>query len=403
MPEFHANSRITRTYTHWDKIENIPGHITHLVSPSGNPSQTSFGDIQHVQDLWPQFVGDNRIRIIEDVHIEEFADFCNENNLKCTFSINFHDSPANIIALIQRYINAGVEIDYARFGCEQFRNAVIQGNTNAPGVLVQADFNDYIDKGNQVITAVKAAFPQIKILAQLAAINPSSAASTAYRNDWNNAITNLAESTGMIHGYALHVYTGTEQGNEEISSRIDYMRDYLDDVNLSKPIIITEGGSRLADWTEEGQEAFKAHYKELQLLIDEHNERNNNEESACGGHVLFAPRNPEITNFIQYPNGHNHNWYQLNGITPLGVLMQQYNDWIYEDEETVDPTEPTEPTEPTPPTSQTKVLKVFTRFITNSIVKEQIFFSDGTQLERTLTQGRLSDFAKRGDLKSKFF
>ena len=83
--------------------------------------------------------------------------------------------------------------------------------------------------------------------------------------------------------------------------------------------------------------------------------------------------------------------------------MQQYNDWIYEDEETVDPTEPTEPTEPTPPTSQTKVLKVFTRFITNSIVKEQIFFSDGTQLERTLTQGRLSDFAKRGDLKSKFF
>lgn len=257
---------------------------------------------------------------VDDNKMNDFIAFSNSKNLKVVWTLNLSSfTLEQEIAYVKDIISRGLNIVAFEYGGEFYLKKYFIGDLDAKGVVerirMDGENRDYLNLLDMWLPAMTKEFPfgEYEHIFITASVTGEQNITTEYRREFNKKVFDYVKNEPKIKGkisFSYHLYVGakpsTYSENEEIIYPENVDWSFLDEKPEESRWVVTESGYYVSELSESQLEQARNFY-ELQS-------QNLENKDLMGIHTLLVPTTNENPLAM----------YNLNGITPVGLMIQSW-------------------------------------------------------------------------------
>ncbi|MCF6279894.1 MAG: hypothetical protein L3J14_06050 [Flavobacteriaceae bacterium] len=257
---------------------------------------------------------------IDDNKMNDYIAFCNSKNLKIVWTLNLSSFTLDQeIAYVKDIISRGLNIVAFEYGGEFYLKKYFIGDLDAKGVVetirMDGENRDYLNLIDIWLPAMTEEFPigEYEHILVTASLTGEQNITTEYRKEFNEKVFDYVENNPNLKGkmsFSYHLYAGAKPSDYNEDEEIIYTDNvdwsFLDKKPEDSRWVVTESGHYVSDFSQtQLNQARNFYEKQAEQL-------GNND--LMGIHTLL----------IQTTNENPLALYSLNGITPVGLMIQSW-------------------------------------------------------------------------------
>ncbi len=257
---------------------------------------------------------------VDDNKMNDFIAFCKSKSLKVVWTLNLSSfTLEQEIAYVKDIISRGLNIVAFEYGGEFYLKKYFFGDLDAKGVVerirMDGENRDYLNLLDIWLPAMTKEFPldEYEHILITASVTGEPNITTEYRREFNQKVFDYVKNKPGIKGkisFSYHLYAGakpsTYNENEEIIYPEDIDWSFLDEKPEDSRWVVTESGYYVSDFSESQLNQARNFYEQQSQKLDS--------KDLMGIHTLLVPTT----------NANPLAMYNLNGITPVGLMIQSW-------------------------------------------------------------------------------
>jgi hypothetical protein len=257
---------------------------------------------------------------VDDSKMDDFISFSNNKNLKIVWTLNLSSFTLDQeIAYVKDIISRGLNIVAFEYGGEFYLKKYFMGDLDAKGVVekirMDGENKDYLNLLDIWLPAMTEEFSlgEYEHILVTASVTGEQNITTEYRKEFNKKVFNYVENNQNLKGkmsFSYHLYAGakpaTYNEDEEIIYPADVDWSFLGEKPEDSRWVVTESGYYVSDFSQtQLNQARNFYEKQYEKLGD---------NDLMGIHTLL----------MQITNENPLVFYNLNSITPVGLMIQAW-------------------------------------------------------------------------------
>ncbi|MGB6034705.1 MAG: hypothetical protein WBG42_00455 [Cryomorphaceae bacterium] len=332
---------------------------------------------------------------VSDERMNDFISFTKEKNLKVVWTLNVSSFTLDQeMAYVKEIISKGLNIVAFEYGGEFYLKKYVFGDMKAKGVVetirMDGENRDYLNLLDLWLPAVTEVYPfgEYEHILITASVTGENNKTTKYRREFNQKVFTYVKNKPEIKGkvsFSYHIYAGakpsTYSKDEEAiitPEKVDW--SFLDKKPPGSRWVVTESGYYVTDFSKSQLDQAREFYiKQAKQL---------NKRGLMGIHTLVTSSTRQNALAL----------YNLNGITPVGEMVQNWlsngddsGSGVNDENEEIDEAEDPEPVNNTTSTSSStqknaelvKIYPEYTGFFQWIHFNQTLVFSNGKSYKRS--------------------
>lgn len=256
---------------------------------------------------------------VDDNKMNDYIAFCKNKNLKVVWTLNLSSfTLEQEIAYVKNIISKGLNIVAFEYGGEFYLNKYYIGDLDAKGVVerirMDGENRDYLNLLDIWLPAMIEEFPidEYEHILITASVTGKQNITTEYRKEFNKKVFDYVVNNPNIKGkmsFSYHLYAGVKPSTYSEDEEIIYT-DNLDwsflDEKPEGRWVVTESGYYVSEFSQSQLNQAMEFYEQQSDKLED--------KDLIGIHTLVVPTS----------NGNPLALYDLNGITPVGLMIQSW-------------------------------------------------------------------------------
>lgn len=257
---------------------------------------------------------------VDDNKMNDYIAFCKSKNLKVVWTLNLSSfTLEQEIAYVKDIISKGLNIVAFEYGGEFYLKKYFIGDLDAKGVVerirMDGDNRDYLNLLDIWLPAMIEEFPfgKYEHILITASVTGEQNITTEYRKEFNNKVFDYVENKPNLKekmSFSYHLYAGAKPSTYNEDEEIIYAENvdwsFLDEKPKDSRWVVTESGYYVSEFSEGQLNQARNFYEKQSEELDN--------KDLMGIHTLLIPTSKENPLAL----------YNLNGITPVGLMIQSW-------------------------------------------------------------------------------
>jgi len=266
---------------------------------------------------------DGLYQYVDNARLTDFVSFCKAKNLKVVWTLNMSSfTLEQEMSYLRDLISRGLNIVAFEYGGEFYLKKYAFGDLSAKGVVetirMDGENRDYLNLLDMWLPEMTKEYPldEYEHILITASESPAKNKKMNYRREFNQKVFDYVANNQELEGnvsYSYHIYAGARPefyNNDEedvlTPDQVDW--SFLNKKPPGGRWVVTESGYYVKDYSpEQLRQAKKFYVKQSQVLGD---------QNLLGVHTLLIQTN-KLNPLAMY---------NLNGLTPVGEMIQDYLD-----------------------------------------------------------------------------
>ncbi len=257
---------------------------------------------------------------IDDSKMDDFIAFSNSKNLKIVWTLNVSSfTLEQEMAYVKDIISRGLNIVAFEYGGEFYLRKYFVGDLDAKGVVerirMDGEHRDYLDLLDMWLPAMTQDFSldAYEHILVTASVSGEQNITTNYRKEFNEKVFNYVKNNPNLDGkisFSYHLYAGAKPSSYSTDEEIVYTGNvdwaFLKEKLENSRWVVTESGYYVTDFSQSQLDKARGFYEKQSEQLG-HND-------LLGIHTLVT----------QSTNKKPLALYDLNGISPVGLMIQSW-------------------------------------------------------------------------------
>jgi hypothetical protein len=256
---------------------------------------------------------------VDDNQMKDYIAFCKSKNLKVVWTLNVSSfTLEQEIAYVKDIISRGLNIVAFEYGGEFYLPKYIYGDLDAKGVVerirMDGENRDYLNLLDIWLPTITEEFPigKYEHILITASVSGKQNITTEYRKEFNKKVFGYVENNHNLKGkfsFSYHLYAGARPStniDEEIVNTDNVDWSFLDEKPEDSRWVVTESGYYVSDFSQSQLNHARQFYEQESEELEN--------KDLMGIHTLLFPTT----------NENPLTFYDLNGITPVGLMIQSW-------------------------------------------------------------------------------